>query len=122
MRSKIVLSINSFVSIVSIGWAVAVLFDSSLLSASTEITAGELFFARMYVVRAIPLGLTAGILPFFAKEQVIVTVLIIAILAQIGDCMIGISSENSGMIGGSCMAAAGYFCSTLYFIRRGKRL
>ena len=92
----------------TIGGVVAV-FQPAAMSKSSQITPGELFYARMYAVRAFPLGIVAGILPFFYRGPVVASVLFTASLVQVADVVIGAGKKDTGMMMGASIAAILHF-------------
>lgn len=77
--------------------AIAVIRPASV-SNSAHITAGEHFYARMYAVRSIPLGVIAGFLPFWYGGPAVASVLFTAGVVQAADVVIGVGEGDRGMI------------------------
>ncbi len=92
------LVLNLVASFASAASAVVALLRPALLSASIHISHGETFYVRMYAARAIPFGLAAGILPFWAGEKAVAWVLFTAAVIQIVDVMIAMGKKDRRMI------------------------
>lgn len=97
--------INAGVALATIGFAVLALAKPVVLSRSSKPEPGEVFYSRMYASRAIPLGMLAGLLPFFSAGLAVVLVLGAAAAAQLGDAIIGLSRRSVGMTAGAAIAA-----------------
>lgn len=85
------------------------LFQPAVMSQSSQVTPGELFYARMYAVRAIPFGVVAGLLPFWYKEPVVAILLFTASLVQAADVVIGSGKKDRGMVIGASTATILHF-------------
>ena len=81
--------LNGIVSLVSTGFAIVAAVRPSSLSHERTPTTGERFYAWMYSVRAVPLGLLVCVVPFFAPGPVSALVLVTAAVVQVGDAAIG---------------------------------
>ncbi|RDW61991.1 hypothetical protein BP6252_11424 [Coleophoma cylindrospora] len=77
------------------------LFNPSSLSGSTQVEPGEVFYARMYAVRAIPFGIVVGVLPFWFHGTAVATLLYTAALIQAVDVVIGLGKRDWGMAAGA---------------------
>lgn len=71
------------------------------MSGSSQVTPGELFYARMYAVRALPFGIVAGLLPFWYQGPAVASVLFTAALIQAADVVIGVGKRDFGMVTGA---------------------
>ncbi len=93
--------VNAIISFGAVVVSFIALTRPGKLSGSTDVNAGEWFYAKMYAARAIPLGVIAGVLPFFAEPGAwpIRVVLIAAALVQVADALIGFGKREWGMIG-----------------------
>jgi hypothetical protein len=85
------------------------LAQPAAMSKSNQVTPGELFYARMYAVRALPLGIVAGLLPFWHRGPAVTPVLVAASVAasvvQVADVVIGAGRNDLGMMTGASIAA-----------------
>ncbi|HUQ58375.1 hypothetical protein [Lentzea sp.] len=81
--------LNGIIALVSTGFAIVAAVRPSSLSHETTPTAGERFYAWMYAIRGVPLGLLVCVVPFVATGLVSALVLITAAVVQIGDAAIG---------------------------------
>ena len=97
--------INAIVSIGSIVAALITLAKPQSISNSAVVTDGEKFFSRMYVVRAVPLGMMLAVLPFITRGKLIAGILFIGAFIQLADVVIGITRQKRGMIYGPMIAA-----------------
>ncbi|RDW67030.1 hypothetical protein BP5796_09779 [Coleophoma crateriformis] len=77
------------------------LFNPSTLSGSLQVEPGEVFYARMYAARSIPLGIVVGVLPFWAHGTAVVTLLCTAAFIQAVDVVLGIQKRDWGMVRGA---------------------
>lgn len=96
--------LNGVVSLIGIGFAVAAVLRPSALSHEADPTAGERFYARAYAVRAVPLGLLAGLVPFFSHGAVSTLALVAAAVAQAGDAGIGAARREAQLVAGPLFA------------------
>lgn len=87
------------------------LAQPAAMSKSSQVTPGELFYARMYAVRALPLGIVAGILPFWHRGPAVVSVLLAASFVQVADVVIGAGRKDSAMATGASIGAIIHFVS-----------
>jgi hypothetical protein len=81
------------------------LAQPAAMSKSNQVTPGELFYARMYAVRALPLGIVAGLLPFWHRGPAVTPVLVAASVVQVADVVIGAGRKDLGMMTGASIAA-----------------
>lgn len=100
---------NLFVSLVSVGFAVAAVFRPVLLSPSTGGSPGDRFFVFMYAARAIPFGILVCALPFYFRGVPTAFVLFAAAAIQAIDVAIAVSRKNGGMAAGASVAALVHF-------------
>lgn len=96
--------LNLIASAASTAGGVLALTQPGSLSKSTQVTTGELFYARMYAVRAVPLGMVVGLLPFWYQGPVVATVLSTAALVQVADVFIAAGRKDGGMMAGASIA------------------
>jgi len=95
------LALNAFVSTASIVSAVLSLFRPSMLSNSPEALAGEVFFARMYAARAVPLGIALVFIPYRASRVTSGSVVLLGALIQLLDVGVAIASGIRRMVFGA---------------------
>lgn len=87
-------------------------FNPSALSGSSQVNNGELYYQRMYTARALPLGILAGVLPFYHEGPVVASIILAAATVQAVDVAIGYSHGDRGMMIGASVATA---IHTLFF-------
>jgi hypothetical protein len=95
--------LNGIVSLGSVGFAVLAAVRPSALSHVKEQTTGQRFYAWMYTARGVPLGVLAGVVPFFPHGAVSALALIAAAVAQAGDVAIGAQRRDARMIAGATL-------------------
>jgi hypothetical protein len=98
-----ILILNLIASFTSALWAVLALKSPAVLSRSVHLERGEIFYARMYAARAIPLGLAAGLLPFFSVGPAVAWLLFAAAATQLADVAIAIGKREIGMSIGAAL-------------------
>ncbi|TQS40375.1 hypothetical protein [Cryptosporangium phraense] len=91
----VLLLANTLAALVSVGFAVLGGVRPEALSE------GDRFFAWMYAVRGVPLGVAAGLVPLFWTGPAVVVVLLAAAAAQVGDAAIGLATRKWAMIAGA---------------------
>lgn len=101
----ILLSLNLLVSLASAGASVIALVRPASFSGSSQVSRGEIFYARMYAARSIPFGLVAGILPFWPGGPAVAWVLFTAAVIQIVDVVIAAGKKERGMMMGASIGA-----------------
>ncbi len=80
------------------------------LSGSNAGPNGDSFYVRMYAARAIPVGLTAGVLPFFHKRNNALAGLLFTASAIQGlDVAIAIAEKKPGMAVGAAVGSMVHF-------------
>lgn len=89
--------LNGIVALVSTGFAIVAAVRPSALSHESTPTTGERFYAWMYAVRGVPLGLLVCVVPFLASGTVSALVLITAAVVQAADAAIGASRREARM-------------------------
>ena len=92
----VLLILNLCASLISAAWAVAALVRPASLSGSSYISDGEIFYVRLYAARSIPLGLAAGIIPFWAGGGAAAWLLFTAAAVQVADVAIGMGKKARG--------------------------
>ncbi|OQE28298.1 hypothetical protein PENSTE_c003G01250 [Penicillium steckii] len=78
--------------------------NPSALSGSSQVNDGELCYQRMYTARALPLGILAGVLPFYHEGPVVASIILAAATIQAVDVTIGYSKGDRGMMIGASVA------------------
>ncbi len=99
------LVLNLVASFASAASAVVALVRPAFLSGSSHISRGETFYVRMYAARAIPFGLAAGMLPFWAGGKAVAWVLFTAAVIQVADVVIAVEKKERRMIMGASLGA-----------------
>jgi hypothetical protein len=95
---------NLFASVVSSAGGIIALANPSALSGSSQVTKGELYYQRMYSARALPLGVLAGILPFYYEGPAVASAVLASAVVQAVDVLIGYSKGDRGMMCGASLA------------------
>ena len=95
------LLINLVAALASAGWGGTALVRPAVLSGTAGTDLGEKFYARMYAARTIPLGLLAGLLPFWAQGPPVAWVLFTAAAVQLADVGIALGKHDRGMLLGA---------------------
>lgn len=98
--------LNSIASFSSAAFALISIAQPASLSGSSHVTDGERFYQRMYAVRAVPLEMLTGVLPFYISGPAVASVVCAAAFVQIADVVIGIGKKDTGMIFGASFATA----------------
>jgi hypothetical protein len=98
--------LNSLASFSSATAAIISTARPASLSGSSHVTNGERFYQRMYAVRAVPLELLTGVLPFYLKGPAVASVIGVAAFVQAADVVIGIGKKDIGMMFGASFATA----------------
>jgi hypothetical protein len=102
----VLLIVNAVLALVGAGLAAMAARRPSSMSYSPEPSPGERFYARMYAVRGIPLGLLAAVVPLLFAGPAAALTLVAAAAAQVGDALIGAARRETRMIAGGGIAAA----------------
>lgn len=99
---RTVLILNFFASSASAAFGALALIRPEALSGSNTFANGDPFYVRMYAARAIPFGLTVGILPLFQKrDNALAWLLFTASAIQGFDVAIAIARKQPGMAVGA---------------------
>ena len=93
--------LNLAASLASAGFASIALAGPQLLSRSSVVGTGEQFYVQMYAARSVPLGLVAGLLPFWYGGVPVSLLLFTASLIQDLDVLIAVEKKQPGMITGA---------------------
>ena len=107
------LILNLAAALASAGWAGAALVRPAVLSGIASTSYGERFYARMYAARTIPLGLLAGLLPFWAQGPPVAWVLFTAAAVQFADVGIALGKHDRGMLLGAVGGTAVHLAAEL---------
>ena len=103
---RTVLILNLLASSASAAFGALALIRPEVLSGSDAFANGDRFYVRMYAARAIPLGVTAGILPFFNKRgNALAWLLFTASTIQGFDVTIAIAKKQPGMAMGAAIGS-----------------
>ena len=105
MHAAIII-LNLIVSLASGVWGVVALWAPALMSKSSQATSGEVFYSKMYAVRAIPVGVATGLLPLWLGGSAIAWLLVVACAIQLADVWVAITKREVGMVTGASVAAA----------------
>lgn len=98
-------ALNTLAALASTGFGVAALVKPSLIASPAGESAPSRFYPATYAARAIPLGLAVGIAVWLTPASAFLLLLLgVAILAQVGDVIIGTVHRLPGMIGGAVFA------------------
>lgn len=98
------LSLNLIVALTSTAFGVVAAVRPAVLSKASGLDLGEIFYSRMYAVRAVPFGLMVGILPFFARGTSVAALLLLAALIQLSDGLIGVMRKDLRQSAGPLIA------------------
>jgi len=103
----VLLIVNCVIGLATAAMGVVGLVKPGAFSRSQTVEAGEKLYARMYAARGIPLGIAAGFVPLIwsSTPTVSLAVLIVAVVAQIGDVIVGARARSMAMVGGAAVAA-----------------
>lgn len=74
------------------------LFRPALMLRATQVTEGEIFYARMYAARAIPAALLTLLAPWLWQGESVSAILLAAAFMQLGDAWIGWRKREWGMV------------------------
>jgi hypothetical protein len=96
--------LNFVASSASAAFAVSAVIRPASLSGSSHVTTGEVFFARMYAVRSIPLEIVVALLPFWYRGPTVAMIVFTAAVVQAADVVIGASRRDHGMVTGASSA------------------
>ena len=97
--------LNTLAALASTGFGVAALVKPGLIAPRTDKTMPSRFYPAMYAARAIPLGVAVGIAVWLPPVSTLLLLLLgAAILAQVGDVIIGVLHRLPGMIAGAVFA------------------
>lgn len=105
--------LSGVVSLITIGFSVAAALRPSISSHEANPTAGERFYARMYAARAVPLGLLAGLVPFFPHGGLSALALVAAAIAQAADVRIGAERREAQLVAGAAFGCVVYVITAI---------
>lgn len=94
---------KSVASFASASAAAIALYQPAYLSGSDNVQQGEIFYARMYAARSIPLGLAFGVLPFWLGGEAVPWILFTAAAVQLLDVGIALDKRDRGMMIGAAV-------------------
>jgi hypothetical protein len=106
-------ALNGVVSLITIGFGVAAALRPSAFTREADPTAGERFYARMYAARAVPLGLLAGVVPFFPHGPLSALALAAAAIAQAADVGSGAQRRDAQLIAGAVFGCVVYVITAI---------
>jgi hypothetical protein len=109
------LVLNAVIAIATVVFAAIGFFRPAALSGSGTVSEGERFYARIYAVRGIPLGLLAAIVPFFATGVATALILLCVAVVQAADVAIAVPRKNVGMAVGAAVAVVVH-CVTAFLV------
>ncbi|RAC15964.1 hypothetical protein DN539_31885 [Burkholderia multivorans] len=96
---------NTLAALASTGFGVAALVKPGMIAPQADEGTQSRFYPAMYAARAIPLGLAVGIAVWLSPASIFLFLLLgTAILAQVGDVIIGVLHRLPGMITGAVFA------------------
>ena len=98
------LSLNLIVALISTAFGAVAAIRPVILSKASGRDPGEIFYSKMYAVRAIPFGLLVGSLPFFARGAAVAALLLLAALIQLLDGAIGVMRKDVRQSAGPLIA------------------
>ncbi len=101
---KPLLILNLLVALTSTAFGAVSALRPAVLSNASDRDQGEIFYSRMYAVRAIPFGLLVGSLPFFTRGAAVVALLLLAALIQLLDGVIGVMRKDLRQLAGPLIA------------------
>ncbi len=110
------LVLNLLVSFASAGAALLALRKPASLSGSGQVSAGELFYARMYAARSVPFGVASAVLPFGPGGQAVAWVLFTAATIQMLDAVIALHKKDRGMAIGASIGATVHFLTGIVLL------
>lgn len=103
MKSYLLI-LNLIVALASTAFGVVAALRPAVLSRASGQDLGEIFYSRMYAVRAIPFGLLVASFPFFQRGTAVVVVLLLAALIQLSDGIIGVMRKDARQTAGPLIA------------------
>ncbi|WP_225727303.1 MULTISPECIES: hypothetical protein [unclassified Nocardia] len=107
-------ALNAVVAVVTVGFAVVGVVAPAALARS-EVVASTRYYAAMYAVRAIPVGVAVLALAFVsARDETWIALLAVAGACQVGDALIGLYRRIPGQVAGSVIAGATHLASMAY--------
>ncbi|MBU2669882.1 hypothetical protein KOI35_40865 [Actinoplanes bogorensis] len=91
---------NLVAAVASVGFALIGAFRPAALNPTDD-----RFYGWMYATRGVPLGVAAGLAPYFGSGPVTALLLFAAAAAQLGDAVIGVAYRKWTMIAGATLLA-----------------
>ena len=101
----VLIALNALVSLASVAWAVIAVVRPSKLSASTNPSFGERYFARLYAVRSVPLELASAALPLTSRGKSVFVLLVVSAAIQGADVGVAVAAGKKDMTFGAGIAA-----------------
>ncbi|GJG86772.1 hypothetical protein tb265_19530 [Gemmatimonadetes bacterium T265] len=101
-----VVALNAAVALASAVWALVALVRPGRLSGSPDPSFGERYYAHMYAVRSIPIGVAACILPITSRGELAFLLLLFAAGIQAADVLVAIVAGRRQMAFGAGAATA----------------
>lgn len=102
----ILVALNALVSLAAVVLAVLAAADPPKLSGSREASSGERYYARMYAIRSVPVGLASALVPVFWRAPDVALLLVVAATIQAADALLGVAAARRTQIGGASFACA----------------
>lgn len=100
-------ALNTVVALAGTGFGVVALMKPGLMAPRRDEDTKTRFYPAMYAARAIPLGAAVSIAVWMNPAPAILALLLgVAIIAQLGDAIIGIAYHLPGMAIGAVFAVA----------------
>ena len=100
-----VLVLNALVSLASAAWGMIASARPAALSGSPKPSFGERYFAKLYAIRALPLEVASGMLPWVMRGETVFALLLAAAAVQAADALVGVVARKRDMVIGASVAA-----------------
>ncbi|MGY2734696.1 hypothetical protein [Sphingomonas sp. UYP23] len=111
MQQYLPIVLNALMALGSLIGATIALMNPAALITSPSISAGEIFYSRMFAARAIPFALITAFVPLHFGGPVSVVIIFTAAAIQAADAAIGVQNRNRTMaVGGSIAAIVHGLC------------
>lgn len=104
--NPVLLTINTISALITIASAVLAMYRPGLMVHASSVDANTRFYVYMYAVRAIPVGLSVLIAPFYFRGGAVVLLLATFAVIQAGDAFIGWTRKEWGMVFFPSLSAA----------------
>lgn len=96
--------LNAIAAGISVAFAATALVRPTVLSRSVTAGPAEVLFARMYAVRAIPLGIAVAVVPFFTAGLGVAMLVLVAGVVQLADTVVLVKYGERGRAVGPVLA------------------